>query len=654
MHPVAEPSPRLRRVLTRVLALGALLAWPAAPTAAPFQGFNPSGEQSLPSTSGDFLKDWHWWWHFNREQYLNLREVIFKGSPRTGGRDFFLGIGEREIVIDPTKLSPYELRVQIVPALMAAIENEDAPGGLLQAALMALAKIGPDGELADGDPFDEIFLAHLTHDSIGVRERAVLALGVFGRTDSVPILIELLNDSHAAQRLLEKTEVPRKMRAYAAYSLGLIGARNEDTGMRRAILAELVDVLEGPKFATRDIKTACMNAFGLMPLDVREWEEIPKRVGTRPLPRPDPLKSRQGQLRWLLRYLDDFRINHELIRAHVPIALLRLLPGADPRMKEEVADPLLKLVGRYANERSELQQSCLIALGEIGDLDADDVDRDIVKTLERMVQKGDQVSRRFALMGLGRIGASPGRGEAPFASSGRVLRALLRELSSFGESRQHAWAALGLGVMLRELADARQPMPAEPLEPLRKALFKCRTPLDIGAYSLALGLARDIESLEVLETKLELFNIEGAKGLVALAMGMVGHRDAEEPLLAILRDSEFRGEQMELTSIALALLGSEERLPLLEELLAAAGSEASRGPIVAALGRSGDRRSIPTLVEILSDLEDTTQGLLTAAAVALGNIADKDKILWRATYSTNVNYAATPTSLFGGGILDVF
>lgn len=638
----------LRAALLAVLAAASLAA-PAAP-----QGFRPSGEQHVPSTDGDFLKDWHWWWHFNRDAYLRLRDKVFSKSPSTGENDFFLGIGERRIERDPTKLTAYELRVLIVPALLAALESDDPPGGLVQAALMALAKIGPEGELEDGDPFDAIFVDYLDDDLKATRERAVLALGVFGRVDAVPVLIELLRDSRTGQRLVGSTEVAREMRAYAAYSLGLIGRRSEDLGVRRAILAQLVEVLEGPKFATRDIKVACMNAFGLMPLEHHEWEPLPRRVGTRPLPRPDPLASRQGQLRWLLRYLDEFRHNHELVRAHVPIALARLLEGSDPRMKAEVLEPLLKLTGRYANERQEIQQSCVIALGEIGDADDDDLDRDVVKTLERMVQKADQVSRRFALIALGRVGARPGAGEEPFDLTRRCVKALLRELGPLGESRQAAWAALGLGVMIRELTDRRAPVPEEPFEDLRKALVKCRTPLDVGAYALALGLARDLPSLEVMEEKLELFNIEAEKGLVALSMGMLGHRAAREPLEEVLRVSDNKSEQMELVSMGLALLEDEDRVPILQELLAEAGSEASRGPVIAALGRTGDRRAIPVLVEVLRDLEGNTQGLLTAAAVGLGNVADKDALLWRATYSANVNYASSPPTLFGGGILDEF
>ncbi len=648
----------LRRAVTTALIVSAAGSF-ALPASA--QVFRPGTEQSLPEP-GDGpgpTPDWHWWWHFNKDAYLNLRETIFKGAPTTGGRDFFIGLGERRVERDPTKLSAYELRGQIVPAILAQLEDDgiDEPSnGIVQACLFALAKVGRPGETEGQDSFDEIIVDYLDHDAQSVRERAVVALGILGKEESIGVLTELLKDTRDGQRLVDSTEVPYPMRAFAAYSLGAIGHRTSDFGARRRILRVLVEVLERANFSTRDVEVACMTAFGLVPLENREWEPRPRRVnGNRPPP-PDPLESRLGQLRYLVDFLGDFRHRHELVRAHAPIAIARLLGGQDERTREEVAAPMLKILGRYSDARMEIQQSCVLALGQIGNAGEGELDRDILRTLIRFAIDGDQQSDRYAMMALGRIAARQGTEKGSFESASRSMDFLLQQLGPRGESRIRAWAALALGVMMRELADQQLPVPPEPLGELRRALEGCRTPLDIGAYSLALGLARDIESLETLEEKLELFNIEGAKGLVALSMGLVGHNDAVEPLLEILRDSEFRGEQMELIAIALALLDADDRVPVLADLLAVAGSEASRGPIVAALGMTGDRRAIPRLVEILQDPDEYTDGVLVAAITGLGNIADKDRLLWRSVFSANANYTSTPTTLLtaGQGLLDMF
>jgi HEAT repeat protein len=637
-------------------ALLPLLAAAVLATGADAQGYRAAAEQSVPP--GDLENtDWWWWWHFNKDAYLRLRERVFERQPSTGSNDFPLGIGERFFEKDPTKLSAYELRGRIVPALLAALEGDPQtePGdGMINTCLFALAKIGPDGQLSDGDTFHEIIVDYLDHSAGSVREQATLALGILGDTDSVPTLTALLVDSREGQRLTDTTEVPIRVRAFAAYALGLVGARTEDPGMRREIISKLQGVLDGPSFAQRDVKVACMSAFGIVPIETAEWQPVRKRKqGERRPPPPNPIVSRQEQLRYLLHFLDDWRTNHDLVRAHVPTALARLLVGADPRMKDEVLPALLEILAKFSKEQKEVQQSAVIAVGEIADADDAGRDRDVHKALFRFVEKGDQNARRFALIALGRIAARRGDTDEPFEASESIIKFLLRHLGPLGESRMHAWSALGLGVMMRALAEQRLPIPERPLEAMRKALEECRTPLDIGGYAIALGLARDIQSLETLEEKLELFSIDAQKGLVGLAMGMVGHSDATDALVKELEDATFRGERMELVSIALAVLGRPERVSILFELLAEAGSQESQGPIVAAMGVTGDRRVIIPLVEVLEDADRYTESVRSTAAFGLGIVADKDKLPWRSRYSANVNYASNPPTLQGGGILDV-
>lgn len=617
-------------------------------------GFNPSAEQSRPA--GRVEDDWHWWWHFNKDRYLRLREKIFTREALTGSRDFFLGRGEQIPERDPTKLSPYELRVLIVPSILAALEGEgdDEPGAaLVEACLLALAKIGPEGELDDRDPFDAVFIDHLDHDYKSVREKAVIALGILGRTDSVPLLVDLLRDTHRGQRFVGMTEVAREMRAYAAYSLGMIGNRTADEGMRRTIVAALTEVLAGPGFATRDIKVACVHAVGLVPLAVDEFQPIPKRVGTRPLPLPDPRASRRDQIRWLLRFMADFRRYHELERAHVPTALARLLLDEDPRVKDEVVEPLVDALHYHSDVPQAIQRSAVHALGEIGDADEDPLDRAIRKALMGFVDHGDEHGRRVALISLGRIAARAGTGEAPYGGAPDVIKFLSKQLDR-GESRMKAWTGLALGVMGRELNDVRLPVPEDVRDELRDALEGCRTPIDMGAWALSVGLQRDLGGIALLTEKLGQTAVEGARGLVALSLGLVGHRDAERPLIELLQDSEFKPEQMELTSIGLALLGSTERVPVLTDLFRAAGSLSSRGPLISALGVSGDRAAIQTLVEVLADSDEYPEALAVAAVTGLGNLADKDKLLWRSLFTAGANYTSAPPTMFGGGVFDMF
>jgi len=643
------------------LVLGWVLALGASPAAA--QGtFNPIGEQSQPAAeAGETTVDWYWWWHLNKDRYLQLRKRVFEIAPLTGGTKFYTGEGKKVRVVDPSKLTPFELRIQIVPSILGTLSQEyegatERNVQLVIACLTALAKIGVEGELSDGDAFHEIISDYLDDDSGVVRQRAVVALGILGSVESVPKLIELARDSPKGQRIVDRTEVPRNMRTYAAYSLGMIGARSEDMDLRREIIHELVLLLDGPKFATRDIKTACVNAIGLMPLEVGPWTPPVRWTGGKRPDPPNPLESRLGQIRYLLAYLKNTRTSNGYIRAHVPTAIMRLLDGEDDRTRTEILDYMLRQTRRNTPEENYVQQSIIVSLGQIGDADSDRVDRKVVDTLRRYVDKGDQQARRYALMSLAQIAARPGGGEEPFYSQEEIARYLRRHMEGRGESRTRAWAAMGLGVMNRELLDAGYSPPEDVVPALRKALKDCLTPLDIGAYALAVGLARDANSLEILVGKLSKFEIDTPRGLVLLAMGMINNRESIEPLLAELRDIQFRGERMAFAAMGLALAGSPDRIPVLTELLETSGSQASQGPIVAALGVTGDRRIIGPLSAVAADDDKYTNNVRTAAIVGLGNVADKDSLLWRALLSSNVNYRSLTTTFLipGDGILSFY
>jgi HEAT repeat protein len=107
-------------------------------------------------------------------------------------------------------------------------------------------------------------------------------------------------------------------------------------------------------------------------------------------------------------------------------------------------------------------------------------------------------------------------------------------------------------------------------------------------------------------------------------------------------------------SVALAVLGEPDRVPMLLELLERAGSQESQGPIVAALGVTGDRRVIDPLVAVLLDDDRYTEAVRATAAFGLGIVADKDLLPWRARYSAGVNYTSAPPTLLGAGILDYY
>ncbi|MFT5286392.1 MAG: HEAT repeat protein [Planctomycetota bacterium] len=624
--------------------------------------FKPITEQSIPvEEEGEATHDWYWWWYFNKDAYLELRKAIFESAPKTGGREFFIGNGVKTREVDPTKLTAYELRVLIVPSILKVLVEEDEQiegqsDDLILASLMALSKIGQPGELSDGEPFDIVIGRFLDHTKGTIRDRAVVALGILGYEESVPLLIDLLKNSPAGRRIVDRAEVPRSMRAYAAFALAMIGSQSEDLEIRREIIAELADILVGPKFATRDIKAACMIAMGHLPLEIKPYFEPPVWRGGPRLKAPDPTTDRLAQIRFLLFYMGDRRANHDSIRSYIPTALMNLIEGADDETRIEVMGVLNRVLRKFTTEPIEIQQAAILTLGQLGHAGDDRLARKVIDTLMRYVKFADSQSNRYALIALGQIAARPGPGKEPWYNHENLYTYLRKQLEGRAESRMRAWAAISLGVMMRARLEMQLPIPERSLEALRKAHFDCRTPLDVGAYALALGLARDSESLEQLKKSLDYFEIDTARGLVLLSMGMIGNREASEPLMEELADIKFRGERMAFASIALALNGESDRVPLLLDLLEKAGSQESQGPIVTALGVSGDRRVISPLVEVVRDDVKYRDAVRAAAIVGLGTIGDRRSLLWRTQFSANTNYRFGTTTFFqpNAGLLSFY
>ena len=190
------------------------------------------------------------------------------------------------------------------------------------------------------------------------------------------------------------------------------------------------------------MKVACILALGLVALDARV-ESTPDVEG---VPAP-PSSSRAAQARYLLAILRD-DAESALVRAHVPVALGRLLQGTEQlhgALKAEVADALLEGIGRFTKDWKEVQQGCVLGLGLLADADDHPVDVRVREELARVSDAtGDGLTRGLASIALGRIGSAAGndRGRPGEAE----VRALLLGRLSRGTHLRRSWAALGLAV----------------------------------------------------------------------------------------------------------------------------------------------------------------------------------------------------------------
>jgi HEAT repeat protein len=609
----------------------------------------PGGRPAAPSTGGNTgpdLTTWDFWWGFNKDQYLNLKAAIYTGII-TGSDDFFLGQGTKNQARNQLKPSEEAIRGKIVPALKEALAAEHS-NDIVTGALIALAKIGDVKTESGASEFEPLLAKFLSDSNQEIAETASVALGILANDASVKVLSDLALDKPDGRKLVGNKEVNFRSRAFAAYGLGLIGYRTASNQVRQDIAGILIDLLEKPESSTRDVKVAALISLGLVPVEVDKSES--------PEGKQNYSSSRQTEIKFVEKFFQNDNNNY-LTRAHAPTTLARLLKGAPPEMKEGVAKMLLTAIGNQSKERDEVQQSCVLALGQIGDSDKDKIDGEIRDTLKRIAEDGDQQSRNFAMIALGQVGGRVGEGEEADKGIKQVRDDLLTFLTK-GKNHIRPWAGLGIGVMERSILDNSQSgftPSSTSKDALRSTLKDASNPSHTGAYSIAIGIAKDTEAKDLLRDKLKNAPGDEAKGNVAVSLGLIDARDAIKDIQDIVRESKYKPDLLKQAAIGLGLLGDKDLVPELVKMLEEAKGYSSQAAIASALGFIGDSRSIDPLVEMLKR-KDITESARGFAAVALGIVADKETFPWNSKISTNINYRANTTTLTGEnatGILDI-
>ncbi|MEZ6017481.1 MAG: hypothetical protein R3F49_20370 [Planctomycetota bacterium] len=638
-------------------------------------GGAPSGGGGGPKSrgggdSGPDLSLWDFWWGFNKEPYLNLKSKIRSGAATTGSDDFFLGKNQQDQAKDTLRPSEATIRGVVVPALIETLNKETA-NDILTGAMIALAKIGDVASEDGTSQFVEIISKFLSAGSQEVSETAAIALGILADERSMPLLVSLMKDEADGRKSVGGKEVPTRTRAFAAYGLGLLAYRTQSNAVRQDVAEHLIDVLEMPEFAQRDIKVGAMNALGLVPLDWAVTEgEVEKDSNRR------HVVSRGALVNYIADYMDpekeraNSKTRHWFVRTHAPIALGRLLQGeaipADAKDAYKYAiETVLAMAGEFSKERKETKQSAVIGMGMLANssmrADKDDVqgkyNEDMrARILEVATNSADNQSEYFALIALAQSGGRPGFGEKGTAAEGQIQKDLLG-LAVKAKGQKAPWSGLALGVFGRQMLENGRTFDNSVRAALREAFSKDKTPQTVGAHAIGLGLIRDQESRDLLVKRFnEDFNgSDETRGYIAVGLGLMEAREAIEPIQKVVRDSKYRPELLKQAAIALGLLGDKAVVPDLIEMLKTAKGLSSQAAIASALGTIGDSRSVDPLVEFLKDKSytETARGF---AAVALGIVCDKEDLPWNAKLAINANYRANTVTLTGDGgtgILDI-
>jgi len=597
------------------------------------------------------LTQWTFWWEFNKDGYLNLKSAVHSTSVTTGDSSWFIGHGQKTRRGDSMAPDPALVRQRIVPALRRALLTETS-NDIVTGAMVALAKIGDVRDESGESEFEGLFVPFLADANQEIAETAAVALGILAHDASVPTLEHLLGDTAPGRRLVGGKAVPARTRPFAAYALSLIGSRTPDEGVRQGIVRTLTRVLDADLAQARDIKAACLIAYGLVPLQVLGSESTAEENA------PLPEETRVGQLEYALAFLDRDEESF-LVRAHAPTTLARLLVGLPDQLhasyKDRVTERLLAQLARGARAQNEEVQSVVIALGLMGDNDADPTDERIREALIRIPKDVNDIqTRNFSMIALGQVGGRRGEAGSDAEAIRDVQRALTSQLARGNETLK-PWAGLGIGVMGAAMNEDGVMPPPDMLRALRAALIGEKSPGRVGAYAVSAGIVRDIDSKAPALEKLEKLRDPESRGYVAVSLGLMKAREAVEPIQEILAESKYQPVLLRQAAVGLGLLGDKTLVGDLTDMLREAKALSSQAALCSALGFIGDKNSVEPLLELMGNeqLTDRARGF---AAVALGIVADKDPLPWNSRISAGLNYRASTETLNdpqGTGILNI-
>ncbi len=590
-------------------------------------------------SAGELDGSWLLWWQLHAERYLRRPT----GDRVTQHTDLALGRPRPEVVYG-----------DVLPALLAALEGtKDAR--LQRAAMTAIARIGAAPEsvrdaaqLADA-PTTSALSAELAKKLASARvetiEDAVLALGILGAEADAMQLASLTGERARFGAANSSERVPARLRAFAAYALGLLAQRTDREDVRRFVAHRLWSVASEPDASVNDVPVASVLAYGLVPL-------TPRGCGADEC--DSPSHCREGQVRGLLALFAD-KDYDPMVRAHALTAAARLA-SADPvpqALREEALRAALDTVRARSRERRELRWSAVTSLGLLADADGESLDHEAREKLEELVHSGkDLVERQFATLALADAGSRPGSGgDAPLAAVEDVRRFLVRRMDR-SSSRDAVWSALALGVQGRNLVDVGQELNADADRALVIGFEGVASPYDAGAYALALGLRRATVGAEALQEQLVSRGNSDRRSFAALGLGLMAYPPAVAQLAEITAEDLNQPGLHFAASLARGMCGDRRNTAELVAQLGEAETYLERITLAGSLGLMGDERAVAPLLEVLGD-EAISDDARAAAAQALGELCDPADAPWHRALVDGLNYLAAPGSLLGSfGVLD--
>ncbi len=192
---------------------------------------------------------------------------------------------------------------------------------------------------------------------------------------------------------------------------------------------------------------------------------------------------------------------------------------------------------------------------------------------------------------------------------------------------------------------------------LLKQFRKARSPYAKGALVVALGLSGNRGAgRELREQFLRFKHQDELAGYLCIGMSLIPYNKAQPDILAVARHAHRRPKLLTQAATALGRMGDKGVTAALIDMLQDRREVnlAKMSAVASALGYIGDRRTVTPLRDMLAD-EQLTPLTRAFAAVALGGVADKEKLPWNSKIGRNMNYRAAVETLIqsGSGILEI-
>jgi HEAT repeat protein len=604
---------------------------PSGPvTGAPAPGAGPAAASTGPrgQAVGDDLTRWSFWWEFNKDPFIRLRDAIAAGGITTGSDDFYLGGAIREEATDTLRPSPTQVINEILPPLKQALEgttNRD----ITSSVMIAMGKLGKDHPSFKILPLME---ARLKDKDQEISEAAALAMGISQMPEAMPTLIAMVKDNQEARKLADRSEVNPRSRTFAAYGIGLIAYASSNTDLKRTAFEALKEVLAGAASSDRNLKVGIVQGMRL--------------IRTNPAGGEKEQKLRDDMIETLWSYYTkDQGQGEQQIQAHVPVAVATIL-GRGGDTKGTIKDRLMgELEDKFGKRQNNVYESAAIALGMLATADKDDAKYS--KALDEYIAKGrDQQTKFFSIMALAQIGGNDNR------------NMLLKRLEK-GRDQEKSWAAISLGVLAHHAAKAAG-KGAVVDKLIGKALHDLinseKNPEVMTAAAVGLGLTKYTDAADDVRKLLEKYKKDDERaGYLAIGLALMGDVGSKENIRDIVKTSVRRPELLKQAAIALGKMGDKQVAIDLAELLQAPDKNVAKlSAIASALGFIGDRNSITPLTKMLFD-QSITELSRAFAAVALGGVADKEDLPWNSKIAVDINYRAAVETLTNSrtGILDI-